>query len=366
MTRPIDMTSYLLVNNAAGDHLAATNGKLSFSINADDACMWRRASNGSLRASDGSAEISVEGGQIRLGDEVFATDAATQTGPARLPSEHLAEMRDLGYTVVEGIMDPADCAALKAELVGVRAAKHPDEPPTDGHFWITDSLIWSVHAVRAAVHPVALGLLRAYMGIDDIHFCHQPIITTLKPAKALLDTHPEGGWHSDYPYHTGVFPDEYWPPEQVFGVQFNLCIDDFRADNGATQFVPGSHKLGFKPPEAYNLGGTRIGDGQHDDVAQFVAPAGSAVLYDARTWHRACHELNQSGVDRIAMLNAVAPAWVLPMMPKAELGQEYQASRVRKAMTAREHRDVVALCGRPEQEAPADAPSLTLRRSARP
>ena len=35
-------------------------------------------------------------------------------------------------------------------------------------------------------------------------------------------------------------------------------------------------------------------------VEQVVAPAGAAFIYDARLWHRACPELNESTADRFA------------------------------------------------------------------
>ena len=53
------------------------------------------------------------------------------------------------------------------------------------------------------------------------------------------------------------------------------CLDDFTADNGATCFVPGSHRLN-RPPRP-------------DDEATpvpFEAPAGTLIVFDSRIWHR--------------------------------------------------------------------------------
>ena len=67
--------------------------------------------------------------------------------------------------------------------------------------------------------------------------------------------------------------------------------------------------------------------------------------YDSRMWHRQCHELNVSGTDRIAILNAVAPAWVLPMMDKAkEFELLCDAQSVVEQLTERERRDLNAMC----------------------
>ena len=53
-------------------------------------------------------------------------------------------------------------------------------------------------------------------------------------------------------------------------------LDDFREDNGATIVVPGSHLFGRQP------------DPELDADANWIsaeAPAGSAVIFEGRTWH---------------------------------------------------------------------------------
>ncbi len=107
-----------------------------------------------------------------------------------------------------------------------------------------------------------------------------------------------------------------------------------------------------------------MGKGQHKEVAQFCAQAGAGLIYDARTWHRACHELNASGEDRIAFLNAVAPDWIRPMIDKAPVGELYAASEVPTELSARERSEVDRLCNSETRETPAGMPQL-LERSRR-
>lgn len=355
MSEPYSLEPSVLLLTPSGTLLTA-NDEIGESPLGDDSACWRTAEDGFVNAVNG----------MRIGaDDVQRRSLTAIAGPTRLPSEHLAELREQGYTILENILDAAAIARLKEQIARSRVVNHAAEADRDGHFWMMDGLTWAPDFAKASVHPVALWLLQTYMSNADIHFCHQPIITTLRPADTLKGTFPEAGWHSDYPYHPGVFPDDHWPESPVFGVQYNVCLDEFRADNAATQFVPGSHRLCKGPPIEFNQGGTHMGEGQHRDVAQFCAPAGAGLIYDARTWHRACHELNVSGEDRIAFLNAVAPAWVRPMIDKTPVGDRYRASHVPAALTARERHDVDRLCNSPMLPTPDGMPQLLERRRRR-
>ncbi|MCZ6616657.1 MAG: hypothetical protein O7E57_00885 [Gammaproteobacteria bacterium] len=60
----------------------------------------------------------------------------------------------------------------------------------------------------------------------------------------------------------------------------------------------------------------RVESGEHGlpdngpDADIVEAPAGSIILYDARTWHRA--GVNRTGEKRAAMLQAITPMYLMP------------------------------------------------------
>ncbi len=86
-------------------------------------------------------------------------------------------------------------------------------------------------------------------------------------------TGPGGGemvLHADQ-----IFVPEPWPAAPQ-GLNVAWCIDDFTEANGATRFVPGSHKLN-RAPRA---------DEQETATAAMVASAGSAVVFESRVWHK--------------------------------------------------------------------------------
>jgi ectoine hydroxylase-related dioxygenase (phytanoyl-CoA dioxygenase family) len=83
-------------------------------------------------------------------------------------------------------------------------------------------------------------------------------------------------------------------------VGFILMVDEFRADNGATRFVPGSHRLLQGP-------GGRIGEGSDDPGGQVAAcgPAGSILIFDGSVWHG--HGANRSAGRRRSIQGAPIP-----------------------------------------------------------
>ncbi|MEM7217688.1 MAG: phytanoyl-CoA dioxygenase family protein [Pseudomonadota bacterium] len=289
-----------------------------------------------------------------------AADVRVAPGPTRAPSAYLAELRATGLTILDNVLDAAEISTVRDQVDAQRSLQQPRhlDGRDDGRVMLTESLSWSLELARAAVHPVAHWIFEAFLESRELHFCHYPSVTIMRPASDVAGTYPAHGWHSDYPYHPGLFPDEHWPAAPAFGVQFNLCIDAFRPDNAATQYLPGSHLRRHWPPPEFSADGTRMGQGQHERVTQMVAPAGAALIYDARLWHRACDELNTSGEDRLAMLNAVAPAWVPLLAHKTAGNRAYLASAVPDQLTARERADVERLCVAPVAARPQGMPAL--------
>lgn len=85
---------------------------------------------------------------------------------------------------------------------------------------------------------------------------------------------------------------EGWPM-----VGFILMVDEFRMDNGATRFAPGSHRWPALPTDFPE-------DTTADYEGQAVAcgPAGSVIVYNGSIWHG--HTANPSGEPRRSIQGA--------------------------------------------------------------
>lgn len=86
-------------------------------------------------------------------------------------------------------------------------------------------------------------------------------------------TGPGGG---DMALHADqVFVPEPWPAKPQ-GLNVAWCLDDFTEENGATRFVPGSHRLNRAPR-----------DEELDcDSVPITAKAGSMIVFESRVWHK--------------------------------------------------------------------------------
>jgi hypothetical protein len=83
-------------------------------------------------------------------------------------------------------------------------------------------------------------------------------------------------------------------------VGFILMIDEFRPDNGATRFVPGSHRWVGLPEHD-------LADVHADHPQQVLAcgPAGSLLVFNGSTWHG--HTANRSDRPRRSLQGAFIP-----------------------------------------------------------
>ncbi|MBX3611691.1 MAG: phytanoyl-CoA dioxygenase family protein [Hydrogenophaga sp.] len=97
----------------------------------------------------------------------------------------------------------------------------------------------------------------------------------------------QGAWHRDLPY-------QHFVADRPIAVNALFCLDEFRADNGATWVLPGSHTQAAFASDADLK--------QH--AVQVSAPAGAFIVLDAMTFH--CGGVNHSPRARRAINHVYA------------------------------------------------------------
>lgn len=103
-------------------------------------------------------------------------------------------------------------------------------------------------------------------------------------------------------------------------VGFILMVDEFRIDNGATRFVPSSHRSTGAPEDF-----TRDLRAEYHGQVLACGPAGSLVIFDGSAWHG--HTANTSDRPRRSLQGA--------FIPRAGVAGTDFVSRMRPEMRAR-------------------------------
>jgi hypothetical protein len=206
---------------------------------------------------------------------------------------------------------------------------------------------------RATVEPVSLWLCRQYMRVADIKLGHPPGVTALTPDDGERAVQ---GWHGDFPYmwgsdrSAGAYRVPPGADDLVLGIQRNICVSDFRLENGATVFCLASYRAHAVPPADWgraNQTWRKEHRGEHGlpyggaETDVIEAPAGTIILYDARIWHRA--GVNRTNRPRGAVIQAVTPGFIIPFYDTTAPFRSWLESDVPGQMNERERRELETL-----------------------
>src|SRR5829696_274313 len=190
------------------------------------------------------------------------------------------ELRDAGFVVIPGPVPPGGLARLAgaydAAVAGAAAADI------------------SVGSSTTRVH----GLVNRGPEFDAL-YVYRPVLAACcrvigRPfklsallARTVRPHSPAQALHADCERDAGG-----WPM-----VGFILMVDEFRRDNGATRFVPGSHG---RPIIRGDLRSVSAAD--DEPQVQACGPAGSLIIYNGSVRHG--HSANRSGGPRRSIQGA--------------------------------------------------------------
>lgn len=197
-----------------------------------------------------------------------------------LSSWAVQQMRDAGFVVISGPVAPAGLTQLaKAYDSAVARAGANDLSVGSTTTRVHDFVNRGPEFDKLYVYQPILEACCRVMG--------QPFKLSTMLARTVRPHSQAQDLHVDFKRDA-----EGWPM-----VGFIFMVDEFRPDNGATRFVPGSHKWSTVPSELTN-------DCMADNELQVQScgPAGSVVIYNGSVWHG--HSANKSGEPRRSIQGA--------------------------------------------------------------
>ena len=341
---------YSYLNAPNGDWLCVNEaGELTTQGYVNNAAIWQVsgsrfqhavanvALNATSTAIEQTTELTLDGAPV--GDDGSTGEGATfmvNHGPERLPSEYLAELREQGWVSLTYILSPSVIDDL--QRIGC-VDDYENEKPERVNPIVHPAM------TKVTVEPISMWLMREYMQTRDVKLGHPPGVSALTRDDGKREVQ---GWHTDFPYLWGTGDRVPVPSgDLVLGMQRNTCISEFTQENGATLFKLGSHASNAAPPDEWGITNHTIRRGyraEHGlpyggpDTDVIVAPPGSMVLYDSRTWHRA--GVNNTDRKRGAMIQAFIPGFIVPFMDTSNMYKTFLASDAPHQLTARECKEL--------------------------
>jgi ectoine hydroxylase-related dioxygenase (phytanoyl-CoA dioxygenase family) len=202
----------------------------------------------------------------------------------------LDALNDAGYCIVPSVLP----VPLADDLCRIIAELRAREPRTDaaelGHHRVLHIAAKHRAFVDLMCHPVVMQIWERVLGSDFI--CSTWSSNTVMPSAGCTY------WHVDHPYWTIAPP---YPVQPALTGQTIWCLDDFTLDNGATKFIPGSHRRDHMP----------VHEGNYDDEGiAVVAPRGSLILAHGACWHSM--GTNHTDTPRTAIFGRYARSFIVP------------------------------------------------------
>jgi ectoine hydroxylase-related dioxygenase (phytanoyl-CoA dioxygenase family) len=207
------------------------------------------------------------------------------TMPATSSSQDVARrLMDDGYVVVTGMMTPDGVRDARADLDRVLRTTRTGRNSFEG---FDTQRVYALFAKtrgwdELATHPVMLGVLDRVLGHYQLS---APTGIRIGPGEKAQILHTDDAVYPLTKPHPPVVLNTMWP------------LDDFTEANGATRFIPGSHRW---PP-----GRVPADD---DEVRQATLAAGTVLFYLGSLWHGG--GANQTGAPRLGVILEYAVAWL--------------------------------------------------------
>jgi hypothetical protein len=197
-----------------------------------------------------------------------------------LPESVARDLLDVGFVVIPGMVATGQLAQLAdAYDLAVASAVAPDLHVGSSTTRVHDLVNRGAEFDELYVYRPILEASHRVIG--------RPFKLSSLLARTLRPHSPAQPLHVDFKSDA-----DGWPM-----VGFILMVDDFRADNGATRFVPGTHRSPAIPSDLM-----KDPTANHEGQVLACGLAGSVLLYNGSVWHG--HTANSSDKPRRSIQGA--------------------------------------------------------------
>jgi ectoine hydroxylase len=214
------------------------------------------------------------------------------------PGERVSEFIEKGYTIVPDALSAEQVKRFSAVMdraLEQHAGRTREEPEKRRSqlYGIPD---FDVELIEPLTLPTTLPIVCTFLGWNiHLHHSHLDITRPLPPGEESSYR-----WHRDMQSTTYTLP----PPLPLLSVKVGYFLTDVTSlDRGSLMLLPGSHRT-EKVERAEDFAQ------EQPTAVSVLAPAGSALILDARTWHSVGK--NHSTVSRKMLYYAFTYRWIRP------------------------------------------------------
>ncbi len=191
-------------------------------------------------------------------------------------ARHDYEIEAFGFTIVPDFITPEMATALKSALTEALAADQArfGRFPGKARNHVMELASYGGLFLELLEHPEMLRFYRHFLGADCVLYAYSSTLLAPNDAVPAQSVHVDSG---------------RWLPNICTGLQMTLAIDDFTAENGASWYLPGSHRNSTPPSaESFERYAVRVD-----------RPARAALIWDPHCYHRAGD--NRTSATRYAL-----------------------------------------------------------------
>lgn len=236
----------------------------------------------------------------------------TEEMAAQFTEQHKKDFIDNGICLIENVLSSEQIAHIKQTVKSL--ALHEQEKGS-AHFYddvAAAQRIWNLinkaDIFRQLIQlPVILDTMNWIFDRDTVH---QKFYLSSFQAHILYPGAQKMKLHIDTPVPEPL-------PDWVIKANTLWVLDQFTDNNGATEYIPGSHKWKHKPKQE---------DQNREDVISAKAPLGSVLITHGALWHRG--GANTSDKSRTCLLGSFAASYAREIANEENYSEVFDKSNL--------------------------------------
>ena len=213
-------------------------------------------------------------------------------------AKHFDDLEAHGFCVVEDVLTAVEVSGIREKLLTAATESNrrgvpthiPSLDPNDANVRVFNLLDLDPIFLELMERPEAIEFVKKLVGDDFIVSNFTANIA--RPGAKSMHAHSDLGI---------VFPGPWLKP---WSMNVLWCLDDVHQDNGATRYLPNSHKITYAKDVPHDM---------LDNMRSFNAKAGSIIIMDGRLWHTSGENVTEKE-ERAIVFGYYSAAFLRPQV----------------------------------------------------